>query len=94
MEVERIDPPEDKEDEAKKDKNGDVEKVFEEIEQKNGMPKPAENPLDGKAAKLVKRDKSDNQLQAALSVLKGIRVYKGNKGAAVTTTPVAPVGTK
>ncbi len=94
VEVERIDPPEDKEGEAKKDKNGDVEKVFEEIEQKNGKPKPAENPLDEKAAKLVKRDKSDNQLQAALSVLKGIRDYKGQKGAAVTTTPVAPVGTK
>lgn len=90
--VERIDPPEEKEAD-KKEKTEDLEKVFDEIEQKNGKPKPETKPEtkpDDKETKLLKHDKADNQLQAALSVLKGIRVYKGF----AASTTVTPVGTK
>lgn len=78
--VERLEPT-DPEKADSKDKSNDIEKVFEEIdtkkdEGKKEVDKP-QSALSDKEAELLKRDRKDNQLQAALSVLKGIKVFKG-----------------
>lgn len=73
--VERREPPETKKSEDK-DKTGDIEKVFDEIDSKSKTEKK-ENALTDKEAELLERERNDNQLQAALSVLKGIKVFKG-----------------
>jgi carboxyl-terminal processing protease len=87
--VERQDPPEEKKADEK-EKN--IEKVFEEIEtdKESDEVKP-ENTLSEKDAKLLKRDKEDNQLQSAVSVIKGIRTYKNFaliQGAVDVSAPV------
>lgn len=74
--VERKTPPEEEDAEDKKDKKKaeDIEKVFDEI-----TPKDESKPhavVDEKQAALSKKDKDDNQLQAALNVIKGIRTYR------------------
>lgn len=77
--VERQEIPEvDKSD--KKEKTEDIDKVFDEIETKNDTKdetKKKENDLTDQEVKLLERERNDNQLQAALSVLKGIKVFKG-----------------
>lgn len=72
--VEYKEPPEEK---KKDEKDQDIEKVFNEISDKKDETKP-ENKLTEKEEKLLKRDKNDNQLQAALSVIKGIKVYRNS----------------
>ncbi len=69
--VERIYPPEDKDGDKK---NKDLEKVFEEVKSKE--PEKKDAAVSTKEAELKKRDTEDNQLQAALSVIKGIKVFK------------------
>lgn len=73
--VERFELP-DPEKTDNKDKSNDIEKVFEEIDTKKEADK-TEGGLTEKESELLKRDRNDNQLQAALSVLKGIKVFKG-----------------
>jgi carboxyl-terminal processing protease len=73
--VERRDPPDSKKTDDK-EKTDDIEKVFDEIDTKNGTEKK-ENALTDQEAKLLERERNDSQLQAALSVLKGIKVFKG-----------------
>lgn len=73
--VERRDPPDPKKADDK-DKTDDIEKVFDEIDVKNGTEKK-ENALTDKEAELLERERNDTQLQAALSVLKGIKVFQG-----------------
>ena len=68
-----------------------IEKVFDEIEtgKENEVP-PENNTLSEKDALLLKRDKDDNQLQSAVSVIKGIRTYKNFssiQGAAAGVSP-------
>lgn len=70
--VEKISPPEEPKD--KDNKNQDIEKVFDEITGKEE--KKTVEPADEKQQVLAKRDQNDNQLQAALSVIKGIKAYK------------------
>ena len=70
--VERIEP-EDLE-ETKKKESKDLDKIFSEVEQK-------ENPSGGddqksKEAELKKKDEADNQLQAAVNVIKAIKIYR------------------
>jgi carboxyl-terminal processing protease len=69
--VERKYPDENKDD--KKDKAKDIEKVFDEVKGKDEQKK---DELPAKDAELKKRDAEDNQLQAAVSVIKGIKVFK------------------
>ena len=77
--VERKEPPEEKKSNDTKDtkdnKAEDIDKVFDEVESKDGKAKP-ESKLSDKEAELLKHDQNDSQLQAALSVLKGIKVFK------------------
>lgn len=77
--VERQEIPEvDKSD--KKEKTEDIDKVFDQIETKidtKDETKKKENDLTDQEVKLLERERNDNQLQAALSVLKGIKVFKG-----------------
>lgn len=75
--VERIDPIVDKEDEKKKSKTTDVEKIFDDVVKQD--PADSVDPLDEQKKKDLeqkKKDDADNQLQAAINVIKGIRVYK------------------
>ena len=58
----------------KKDKK-DVDQIFEKV-QEEGITDPKEIEKRHRDAKLKKRMASDNQIQAAISVIKGIRVYK------------------
>ncbi len=72
--VERIEPKEEKDDDKKKEKAADVDKIFDDVTKK-------ENPdavTDQKRKDLEqkKKDDGDNQLQAAINVIKGIRVYR------------------
>lgn len=72
--VEKVVPKDDKE-ETKKDKDKkDAAKIFEDVAEKE-----AEKPLteeEKKQNELKKKDAADNQLQSAISVIKGIKVYK------------------
>jgi len=71
--VERKYPEEAKED--KKDK--DLDKVFDQVrEVGNNDTDKKEEHLTPQEAELKKKDAQDNQLQAAVSVLKGIKVFK------------------
>jgi carboxyl-terminal processing protease len=71
--VERVYP-----DEKDDKKLKDLDKVFAEVREKGAdkEPQKKEPVLTPKEIELKKKDKDDNQLQAALSVLKGIRVFK------------------
>jgi carboxyl-terminal processing protease len=79
IEVKRIAPP--TEEEAEKSK--DVEKIFADIEHKDDNPEELEK-LNAES-KLKKRMLEDNQVQAAISVIKGIRVYKSQQPEAAKT---------
>ncbi len=82
--VARIDPAEAKEDKKAKD----LDKVFEEVKGKEEVKKDdkdgkkddtdgkEEVVLSPKETELKKKDAEDNQLQAAISVIKGIKVFK------------------
>ncbi len=70
--VERIYPPEDKKD---NDKSKDIDKVFDEVKVKDEQ-EDKDKALTPKEQELKKKEAEDNQLQAALSVLKGIKVFK------------------
>ncbi len=72
--VERIDPKDDKEDDKKKDKSQDLDKIFDDVSKKNEADPASEQKK--KDLEQKKKDDADNQLQAAISVIKGIRVYK------------------
>ena len=77
--VERI-YPELKEEEDKPSvlKNGskDAGKVFDSVEEMDAGLNPQEQEKKKKEAALKKRINEDNQIQSAISVIKGIRVYK------------------
>ena len=64
-------PPE--EDEAEKEKNN-VDKVFENVPAQNALEPDKPKPPD-KEAEIRERLLKDNQVQSAISVLKGIKVY-------------------
>jgi len=72
--VERIYPDEDKDN--KKDK--DLDKVFAEVKQREvgNVDEKKDESLSPQEAELKKKDAQDNQLQAAISVIKGIKVFK------------------
>lgn len=63
-------PPE----EAADEKEKKVEQVFEGVENQNA-PDPEKLKQDGKEAEIRERLLGDNQVQSAISVLKGIKVY-------------------
>ena len=60
----------------KKDKKN-IEEIFEDVE--NNDKKSSEVPTEGKKKELQqnKKDTQDNQLQAAINIIKGIKVYSG-----------------
>lgn len=73
--VEKIDPKEEKDEDKKKDKTAELDKIFDDVAKKD----PVEEPLSEQKKKDLeqkKKDDADNQLQAAINVIKGIRVYK------------------
>lgn len=75
--VERVEPR--SEEDKKKDQAKNLDKIFEDVEKKDGVKeekdtkKPAE--LTKQELEQKKKDADDNQLQTALSVIKGIKVY-------------------
>ncbi len=76
--VERAAPKDDKDaDKDAKDKKGkaDLDKIFSDV-QKQDAPDVAVTEEKKKEIELKKKDDADNQLQSALSVIKGIKVYR------------------
>lgn len=72
--IERVYPKDDK-DETKKDKDKkEVEKVFEDVKNKDTGAEMTEDQK--KEAALKKKDADDNQLQSAINVIKAINVYQ------------------
>ena len=72
--IERVYPKDDKDD-TKKDKDKkDVEKIFEDVKEKEAKEPVTEE--EKKEAALKKKDAEDNQLQSALNVIKAIKVYR------------------
>lgn len=65
-----------KEDEEKNEKAKNVEKIFEDVKAKDA-PKTNEEVIAKKEAEIHEKLLKDNQVQTAISVLKGIKVYKG-----------------
>lgn len=65
-----------KEDEEKKEKEKNIEKIFEDVKAKD-QPKTNEEVIAKKEAEIHEKLLKDNQVQTAISVLKGIKVYKG-----------------
>ena len=79
-------PPE--EDEAEKEKNN-VDKVFENVPAQNA-PEPDKPKPPDKEAEIRERLLKDNQVQSAISVLKGIKVYADfTRGALAPASPTA-----
>ncbi len=75
-------PPE----EAADEKEKKVEQVFEGVENQNA-PDPEKLEQDGKEAEIRERLLGDNQVQSAISVLKGIKVYANfTQGASAPAT--------
>jgi carboxyl-terminal processing protease len=75
--VERVNPKEDKDAEKDKKDKKDLDKIFDDVKKKEG-----EAPIsdeEKKAAELKKKEETDNQLQSALNVIKGIKVYRNFK---------------
>ncbi|MBI3601548.1 MAG: S41 family peptidase [Candidatus Omnitrophica bacterium] len=78
--IERIYPKEDKDKEADKDKDKkdkkNLDQIFEDVENKDK--KEAEDLTEEKKKELQqkKKDQEDNQLQTAVNVIKGIKVYR------------------
>jgi carboxyl-terminal processing protease len=72
--IERIEPKEDKDDDKKKEKNKDLDKIFSDVEKQQNPEAPTEEKA--KELEQKKKDELDNQLQTAISVLKGIKVYR------------------
>lgn len=58
-----------------KDKKANIEKVFDDVESHDSK-NPAENKANKEKDEIHERLMNDNQVQTAISVLKGIRVYK------------------
>lgn len=76
-------PPE--EDKVEKEKNN-VDKIFENIPAQNA-PEPEEPKLPDKEAEIRERLLNDNQVQSAISVLKGIKVYADFAQGALAPAP-------
>ncbi len=72
--VERIEPKEEKDEDKKKDKIADIDKIFDDVSKKEGADVTSEQKK--KDLEQKKKDDADNQLQAAINVIKGVRVYK------------------
>lgn len=72
--VEANEPP--KEDEEKNEKEKNVDKIFDDVKAKDA-PKTNEEIIAQKEADIHEKLLKDNQVQTAISVLKGIKVYKG-----------------
>lgn len=72
--VERIEAKDEKDDDKKKEKTADVEKIFDDVSKNDKSEVITEQKK--KALEQKKKDESDNQLQAAVNVIKGIRVYR------------------
>jgi len=72
--IKRIYPDRDKEDDTEKEKKS-VEKVFDEVEKRDSED-PNKIELSKKEREERKRLLEDNQIQAAISVLQGIKVYQ------------------
>ena len=77
--VERVYPKEEKDDDKdKKKENGkdDLDKIFSDVQKKDAKD-AADSVRKSKEADQKKKDDSDNQLQSALNVMKGLKVYRG-----------------
>lgn len=81
-------PPE--EDKAEKEKNN-VDKVFENVPAQDA-PEPGKPKLPDKEAEIRERLLKDNQVQSAISVLKGIKVYADFAQGALAPVADAPTG--
>ncbi|MBI3616800.1 MAG: S41 family peptidase [Candidatus Omnitrophica bacterium] len=81
-------PPE--EDKAEKEKNN-VDKIFENVPAQKA-PEPEEPKLPDKEAEIRGRLLKDNQVQSAISVLKGIKVYADFTQGALAPAADAPAG--
>ena len=81
--VERVYPKEDKNTDKDKDKKDKTEagQIFEDLENKEKQQPPALTEEKKKELELKKKDMEDNQLQTAVSVIKGIKIYRGFSGA-------------
>jgi carboxyl-terminal processing protease len=85
--VKYIDPKKE-EDKKTAEKEKTIEKIFENV--KETKPENAEAPLlDKKAQEAKDKLLNDNQVQAAINVIKGIRVYKSFNGSTAYTNPAA-----
>ena len=77
--IKRVYPKEDKDEQKNKDKNDkkDIEQIFEDVE-KNDHEGQTEIMTEQKKKEQeqAKKDQEDNQLQAAIDVVKGIKVYQ------------------
>lgn len=74
IEVKYVPPPE--EDEGAKKENKDAKKVFDNLEDKDAK-ETEESKISKEKAERRERLLNDNQVRAAINVIKGIRVYKG-----------------
>ncbi len=73
--VERVYPKEEKDTEKDKKDKKDLDQIFADVQEKveEGLPVSEEKK---KEEQLKKKDAADNQLQSAVNVIKGIRVYR------------------
>ena len=74
--VERIYPKQEETEEKMKEKENEINKIFDDVEIKESN-EPEKVQKDKKKLEAHQRLMLDNQIQAAISVIKGIRVYKG-----------------
>ncbi len=72
--IEKIEKEKEEESESQKK----IETIFENVEKHDEEMDDADSEKDDKAQKTKKRLLADNQVQSAISVLKGIRVYKNH----------------
>ncbi len=64
----------DEDKDKKKDKSKDLDKIFADVEKKDAT--EADSKLTAQELELKKKDAQDTQLQSAISVIKGIKVYR------------------
>jgi carboxyl-terminal processing protease len=79
--VKYIDPKKE-DDKEKDDKEKNIEKIFENVKTEAPEKIEGEPVLDKKVQEVKDKLLNDNQVQAAINVIKGVRVYKSFNGAA------------
>ncbi len=78
--VERIEPRVEKDDEKKKEQGKNLDKIFEDVKKKDAAVGETDEQKK-KDLEQKKKDAEDNQLQSAINVIKGIKVYKNFESA-------------